>query len=120
VSVVQVGRLSPHDFVDRSNATSNTTLAQNLFLAACLTVDLQVRLPASPISCPEATGSQIKAAFAAASGDKALVTMRYTDSGCENLMMETAAGATRQSAIFGSVAGIVISAVDQYLQAILS
>jgi hypothetical protein len=118
VSVIQVGPLLRH-FVDRASQTSDRALAQGLFLAVCRTVDLQVRLPSGPISCPEATGSEVIARFSSDYQGQTLLKMLFFDSGCETMTMETATGEIRESAVFGTAAGQAVSSVTDYLQTIL-
>jgi hypothetical protein len=103
----------------RYATTASRVLAENLFVAACRTVALNMNLPSGPIVCPEDTGSRVLVAFSSHAGSPPKMRMTLFDSGCESISMTAPNGETQASAIFKTPAVTDASHVDSYLVTIL-
>ena len=103
----------------RYATTANRALAENLFVAACRTVALIMKLPSGPIVCPEDTGSRVLVAFSSHAGSPPKMRMTLFDSGCESISMTAPNGETQASAIFKDPAVTDASHVESYLVTIL-
>jgi hypothetical protein len=99
--------------------TASRVLAENLFVAACRTVALSMKLPSGPIVCPEDAGSRVLVAFSSHAGSPPKMRMTLFDSGCESISMTAPNGETQASAIFKGPTVTDAFHVDSYLVTIL-
>lgn len=104
----------------RSATTTSRTLAEDLFVATCKAVALDVKLPSGPIDCPEETGSRVLGGFSSHPSSPPEMRMTLFDSGCEFVSMTTPSGQTQMSAIFRDPDVLNdTSHIESYLVAIL-